>query len=148
MSYTIRLQQREDWPDKKYAVKWFAGGKCQVCGWKPPTFAWLDTHHNDRTRQSRREELPTDFACLCSNCHAFYEYVKRHGREIRLWLLNEKKRADLIRVRLEEIEEWLSSHHARPLRELLDRAQAELDMLLGMTEEAKLYGEWQDRRAA
>lgn len=137
---TDRLR-KPDWEALREMARRLADYKCSLCG-SPER---PETHHNVYLRYGA--EKLADIICLCSRCHAFFEFIKLNMGELNAWWTELSERTGSHRVAIEDVAEWFERKRREQLN-MIGGMEQELELMLAMTGAEAESLEWDRRNAA
>src|SRR5262245_52880477 len=116
---------------KRELICWLFQGICPGCS---ENSLPLEIHHNSGASYAAIPfERPNQIPPFCTLCHALLEWGKRHRAAILLMAKELQGRVNLLRVRLQDIDEFYRQH-VKDLDARLDEIQEETGFLLAMSD--------------
>src|SRR5262245_36617376 len=136
------MKYPKQWPGIVEGLKWLAGYKCQLCGWRNQIEAVqirLEGHHNEYNETVRRE----DILILCSACHAMISFILEHLAATTLHFKARLRKARTTRVSLEDVRVYFEQYFAR-WDDILDRLGDEMEQVRSMADGRRSAEEWKN----
>lgn len=126
---SLRIYDDPDWPKYRFAAKWRARGRCEMCGAKG-----RDTHHV--VYAGGTEPGPDDLRYLCGVCHAVFTWLVQKGglEQIRAYLAGVRPEFERLGVQLADVAAFFEGWNCRTW-DRLEELGHEIDLVEQMAAE-------------